>query len=236
MVPENSIVFCLSKSGNSEEIQFLVNLLKLRGVYIIGVCANTESHLAKNASLLLFTPMEKEACPNNLAPTVSTTLQLAVGDSLAVALMHARNFTSSEFAKHHPGGALGKYLFTRVKDILRPNSLAQVNLESSLQEVLMEISSKRMGATTVFNNSQLCGFITDGDIRRYFEKNKISESTEIKALHLMSTKPLSIETNALAVEAFRLMEEKKINQLLVCENLIPVGIIHIHDIIATGIR
>jgi arabinose-5-phosphate isomerase len=236
LVPDEALVFCLSKSGNSPEIQFLVNLLKLRGAFIVGVGTNTNSHLSENANVFIQTPMDKEACPNNLAPTVSTTLQLAIGDAFAVALMTARNFKSEDFAKHHPGGALGKNLFTRVGDLMRKNSLAQVNLTSNLHEVLIEISGKRVGATLVFEKDQTIGIITDGDVRRFIEKNTLHNLNDVRASDLLNPNPSCINKEALAVEAYQMMEVKKINQLVVTENNIPVGFIHIHDILSAGIK
>jgi arabinose-5-phosphate isomerase len=182
------------------------------------------------------TPMEKEACPNNLAPTVSTTLQLAVGDAFAVALMTARNFKSEDFAKHHPGGALGKNLFTRVGELMRKNSLAQVKLNSNLHEVLIEISGKRVGATLVIEEDQTRGIITDGDVRRFIEKNSSINLDQVRASDLLNPNPSYIDKEALAVEAYRMMETKKINQLVVKEQNQPVGFIHIHDILSAGIK
>lgn len=236
LVPDEALVFCLSKSGNSPEIQFLVNLLKMRGAFIVGVGTNTSSHLSENAHVFIQTPMEKEACPNNLAPTVSTTLQLAVGDAFAVALMTARNFKSEDFAKHHPGGALGKNLFTRVGDLMRKNSLAQVKLNSNLHEVLIEISGKRVGATLVIEEDQTRGIITDGDVRRFIEKNSSINLDQVRASDLLNPNPSYIDKEALAVEAYRMMEIKKINQLVVKKQNKPVGFIHIHDILSAGIK
>ena len=236
LVPDGALVFCLSKSGNSPEIQFLVNLLKLRGTYLVGVGSNRNSHLSQHAHIFIETPMEKEACPNNLAPTVSTTLQLAIGDAFAVALMSARNFKSEDFAKYHPGGALGKNLFTRVSDLMRANSLAQVKPSSNLQEVLIEISGKRVGATLVMENQKINGIITDGDIRRFIEKNTPRNFADVQAQELLNSVPSCIDQESLAIEAYRIMESKKINQLVVTANNLPVGFIHIHDVLSAGIR
>ncbi|MFM7722253.1 MAG: SIS domain-containing protein [Bacteroidota bacterium] len=236
LVPDDALVFCLSKSGNSPEIQFLINLLKLRSAFIVGVGTNRSSHLAENAHVFIQTPMEKEACPNNLAPTVSTTLQLAVGDAFAVALMTARNFKSEDFARHHPGGALGKNLFTRVGDLMRKNSLAQVELNSNLHEVLIEISGKRVGATLVIEEDQTRGIITDGDVRRFIEKNTSLNLNQVHASDLLNPNPSFVDREALAVEAYQMMEIKKINQLVVKEQNKPVGFIHIHDILSAGIK
>lgn len=236
LVPDGALVFCLSKSGNSPEIQFLVNLLKLRGTYLVGVGSNRNSHLSQHAHVFIETPMEKEACPNNLAPTVSTTLQLAIGDAFAVALMSARNFKSEDFAKYHPGGALGKNLFTRVSDLMRANSLAQVKPSSNLQEVLIEISGKRVGATLVMENQRIKGIITDGDIRRFIEKNTPRNFADVQAQELLNSVPSCIDQDSLAIEAYRIMESKKINQLVVTANNLPVGFIHIHDVLSAGIR
>ncbi|MFM7618682.1 MAG: SIS domain-containing protein [Bacteroidota bacterium] len=236
LVLDDALVFCLSKSGNSPEIQFLINLLKLRSAFIVGVGTNRSSHLAENAHVFIQTPMEKEACPNNLAPTVSTTLQLAVGDAFAVALMTARNFKSEDFARHHPGGALGKNLFTRVGDLMRKNSLAKVELNSNLHEVLIEISGKRVGATLVIENELTHGIITDGDVRRFIEKNTSLNLNQVHASDLLNPNPSFVDREALAVEAYQMMEIKKINQLVVKEQNKPVGFIHIHDILSAGIK
>jgi arabinose-5-phosphate isomerase len=235
MVQSNSIVFCLSKSGDSPEIQYLVSLLKSMNVVLVGVGANTSSYLAKESTYFIHTPMVSEACPNNLAPTVSTTLQLAVGDAIAVSLMTERGFSKLDFAKFHPGGALGKKLFTTIGQIMRTEALPQVSPDCNFRDLLIEISSKRTGATAVIENGQLLGIVTDGDIRRAVERNANLDS--IKASDLMNTFAKRIQISALAVEGFQLMENNKISQLLVIdEENRYCGIIHLHDLLSAGIN
>jgi arabinose-5-phosphate isomerase len=235
MVQNNSIVFCLSKSGDSPEIQYLVSLLKSMNVQLVGVGANTESFLAKESTYFLHTPMTSEACPNNLAPTVSTTLQLAVGDAIAVSLMTERGFSKLDFAKFHPGGALGKKLFTTIEQVMRADALPRVSSDCNFRDLLMEISSKRVGATAVLENEELLGIVTDGDIRRAVERNVNLDS--LRASDLMNTSAKRIQYSALAVEGFQLMENNKISQLLVVdENGKYRGIIHLHDLLSAGIN
>jgi arabinose-5-phosphate isomerase len=235
MVQNNSVVFCLSKSGDSPEIQYLVSLLKSMNVVLIGVGANTESYLAKESNYFLHTPMTTEACPNNLAPTVSTTLQLAVGDAIAVALMTERGFSKLDFAKFHPGGALGKKLFTTVGQVMRKDAIPQVSPDCNFRDLLIEISSKRAGATAVVQNNELLGIVTDGDIRRAVERS-INLDT-LNAADLMNTSAKRIQKSALAVEGFQLMENNKISQLLVIdEEGTYCGIIHLHDLLSAGIN
>ena len=235
MVQNNSIVFCLSKSGDSPEIQYLISLLKSMNVQLVGVGANTESFLAKESTYFLHTPMTSEACPNNLAPTVSTTLQLAVGDAIAVSLMTERGFSKLDFAKFHPGGALGKKLFTTIGQVMRADALPQVSSDCNFRELLMEISSKRVGATAVLENDELLGIVTDGDIRRAVERNANLDA--LRASDLMNTSAKRIQSSALAVEGFQLMENNKINQLLVVdESGKYCGIIHLHDLLSAGIN
>jgi arabinose-5-phosphate isomerase len=235
MVQNNSVVFCLSKSGDSPEIQYLVSLLKSLNVVLVGIGANSSSYLAKESTLFIHTPMTSEACPNNLAPTVSTTLQLAVGDAIAVALMMEKGFSKLDFAKFHPGGALGKKLFTTIEQVMRTEAVPQVSPKSSFRDVLIEISSKRAGATAVVQENALLGIITDGDIRRAVEKNEHPE--HLTATDLMNSEAKRISKTALAVEGFQLMENNKINQLLVVtESGEYCGIIHLHDLLSAGIN
>jgi len=235
MVQNNSIVFCLSKSGDSPEIQYLVSLLKSMHVQLVGVGANTQSFLAKESTYFLHTPMTSEACPNNLAPTVSTTLQLAVGDAIAVSLMTERGFSRLDFAKFHPGGALGKKLFTTIGQVMRVDALPQVSSDCNFRDLLMEISSKRVGATAVLENDELLGIVTDGDIRRAVERNVNLDA--LRASDLMNISAKRIQSSALAVEGFQLMENNKISQLLVVdESGKYCGIIHLHDLLSAGIN
>lgn len=235
MVQNNSIVFCLSKSGDSPEIQYLVSLLKSMNVNLVGVGANTESFLARESAYFLHTPMTSEACPNNLAPTVSTTLQLAVGDAIAVSLMTERGFSKLDFAKFHPGGALGKKLFTTIDQVMRADALPRVSSDCNFRDLLIEISSKRAGATAVTENDELLGIVTDGDIRRAVERNANLDA--LRASDLMNTSAKRIQSSALAVEGFQLMENNKISQLLVVdESGKYCGIIHLHDLLSAGIN
>ena len=235
MVQNGSIVFCLSKSGDSPEIQYLVSLLKSMNIQLVGVGANIDSFLAKESTFFLHTPMTSEACPNNLAPTVSTTLQLAVGDAIAVSLMTERGFSKLDFAKFHPGGSLGKKLFTTIEQVMRADALPRVSSDCNFRDLLMEISSKRAGATAVVENEELLGIVTDGDIRRAVERN--ANLDVLRASDLMNTSAKRIQSSALAVEGFQLMENNKISQLLVVdENGKYCGIIHLHDLLSAGIN
>ena len=235
MVQNNSVVFCLSKSGDSPEIQYLVSLLKSMNVVLVGVGANTSSYLAKESTYFVHTPMIGEACPNNLAPTVSTTLQLAVGDAIAVALMTERGFSKLDFAKFHPGGALGKKLFTTIAQVMRTDAKPLVAPYCNFRDLLIEISSKRVGATAVVENDVLLGIVTDGDIRRAVERSLNLET--LKASDLMNSAAKRIQISALAVEGFQLMENNKISQLLVVdEEGRYCGIIHLHDLLSAGIN
>jgi arabinose-5-phosphate isomerase len=235
MVQNSSIVFCLSKSGDSPEIQYLVSLLKSMNVLLVGVGANLESYLSKESSYFIHTPMVGEACPNNLAPTVSTTLQLAVGDAIAVAVMTERGFSKLDFAKFHPGGALGKKLFTTIGQVMRADATPQVAPNCNFRDLLIEISSKRAGATAVVEDNKLMGIVTDGDIRRAVERSLNLES--LSASDLMNTSAKRIQISALAVEGFQLMENNKISQLLVIDEKEEYcGIIHLHDLLSAGIN
>ncbi|MFA9220919.1 MAG: KpsF/GutQ family sugar-phosphate isomerase, partial [Sediminibacterium sp.] len=235
MVQNSSIVFCLSKSGDSPEIQYLVSLLKSMNILLVGVGANLESYLSKESSYFIHTPMVSEACPNNLAPTVSTTLQLAVGDAIAVALMTERGFSKLDFAKFHPGGALGKKLFTTIGQVMRADATPQVAPNCNFRDLLIEISSKRAGATAVVEDNKLIGIVTDGDIRRAVERSLNLES--LSASDLMNTSAKRIQISALAVEGFQLMENNKISQLLVIDEKEEYcGIIHLHDLLSAGIN
>jgi arabinose-5-phosphate isomerase len=235
MVQNGSIVFCLSKSGDSPEIQYLVSLLKSMNVLLVGVGANSDSYLAKESIFFLHTPMTSEACPNNLAPTVSTTLQLAVGDAIAVSLMTERGFSKLDFAKFHPGGALGKKLFTTIEQVMRADALPRVKADCNFRDLLMEISSKRVGASAVVENDMLLGIVTVGDFRRAVERNVNLDA--LRASDLMNTSAKRIHNSALAVVGFQLMENNKISQLLVVdESGKYCGIIHLHDLLSAGIN
>ena len=233
MITKNDVLLCISKSGNSPEIKILVPLLKRDSNFLIAMTGNKESFLGKNADFVLNAYVEKEADPNNLAPTTSTTVQLALGDALAVALIEMRNFTANDFAKFHPGGALGKKLLLSVKDILNQNQKPVVKINSSIQEVIFEISNKRLGVTAVLENNEIKGIITDGDIRRMLEKT--TDISLLTAKDIMTLNPKTIDVNSKVEEALNIMESYKITQLVVTSNNIYAGIIHLHDILKEGI-
>ena len=233
MVREEDIIICLSKSGNTPEIKVLVPLLKMRGNKLIALVGNTDSFLAKEADLLINASVEKEACPNNLAPTSSTTAQLVMGDALAVCLLEYQGFSVNDFAKYHPGGTIGKKLYLKVSDLCKSNEVPSVKTDDDIRMVIIEISSKRLGATAVLENDKLVGIITDGDIRRMLEKNTSIEN--LVAADIMSRNPKTIDEETLIVDAFALMRQKNITQLLVMGNNKYSGVIHLHDIIKEGL-
>uniref|UniRef100_UPI0040499925 KpsF/GutQ family sugar-phosphate isomerase n=1 Tax=Flavobacterium sp. TaxID=239 RepID=UPI0040499925 len=234
MVQPNDVIICISKSGNSPEIKVLIPILKNFGNPIIAITGNLSSFLAKNAQHVLDTTVEKEACPNNLAPTSSTTAQLVMGDALAVCLMEMRAFKSQDFAKYHPGGALGKKLLLKVKDLLDEDKKPLVNSRDDIKKVIVEISEKRLGVTAVADDSgKIIGIITDGDIRRMLYKN--DTFLNLKANDIMTVNPKKINSNDMVIDAFSVMESFSITQLLVLDNDAYVGIIHLHDILKEGI-
>ena len=232
-ITPNDIIIALSKSGESPEIKVLIPILLNRKNKIIALTGNTESYLAKHADLVINSTVEKEACPNNLAPTTSTTAQLVMGDALAVTLLELRGFSASDFARSHPGGALGKKLYLRVGDLSDNNEIPKVNPDESLSNVIMEISSKRLGATAVIENDSLIGIITDGDLRRMIEK--FNDYKNITAKDIMTKNPMSIKKNSLVVKALSIMRENNITQLPVVDNNKYIGVIHLHDILKEGI-
>jgi arabinose-5-phosphate isomerase len=232
-VQKGDVVMCISRSGDSPEIKVLVPLLKSMGNTLIGMVGNEKSFLGIHSHYMLHTPIAREACPNNLAPTTSTTAQLAMGDAVAVALMELRGFSSGDFAKYHPGGALGKKLYIKVSDLLGENSAPSVKPTTSIREAIIEISSGRLGATAVVDKNKLAGVITDGDIRRMLEKNQ--DISRIKASDIMIKTPKTIDGQALAAEAFHIMESHNITTLIVMEKSKYRGIVHLHDILKEGI-
>lgn len=233
MIQENDIVICISKSGNTPEIKVLVPLLKRRGSKLVALVSNTNSYLAQQADFILNATVSEEACPNNLAPTTSTTAHLALGDALAVCLLELRNFTSEDFAKYHPGGALGKQLYLKVEDLLA-SQVPQVGPETLLRDVILEISSKRLGATAVVDdNKNLLGIITDGDLRRMLQKE--TNIAQIKAIDIMTRSPKTIDKGEFAVKALQLMQENNITQLVVKEDTRVAGFIHLHELLKEGI-
>jgi arabinose-5-phosphate isomerase len=234
MIQKEDIVICLSKSGNTPEIKVLVPLLKRTGAKLIALVSNRESYLAKEADFILDATIDTEACPNNLAPTTSTTAALALGDALAVCLIEARNFTSRDFAKYHPGGALGKKLYLKVRDICSNNALPIVKEEANIKEIIIEISGKRLGATAVLNDKdELTGVITDGDLRRML--NNFEDTSKIKAKDIMTKSPKTIELDEYAVNALNLMQNLNITQLIAVKNNKVAGFVHIHDLLKEGL-
>jgi arabinose-5-phosphate isomerase len=233
MIQQDDVVICISKSGNTPEIKVLTPLLKQAGNILIGIVGDTNSFLAKQANLVLDTTTAQEACPHNLAPTTSTTAQLAMGDALAVCLLESRAFTSADFARFHPGGALGKRLYLKVGDLAAQNEKPQVSLNTPVKEVLLEITKNRLGAAAVVENSNLVGVITDGDIRRMLEKGQFSETFIAK--DIMGTDPKTIDASALAVDALQQMRSLHISQILVIDNGVYAGIVHLHDLLKEGI-
>ena len=233
IIQENDLVICLSKSGETPEIKVLIPLLRQMGNKMVAIVGNTQSYLAKAADFVLDTTVPKEACPYNLAPTSSSTAQLVMGDALAVALLECRGFTSGDFAKLHPGGALGKKMYLRVSDLFINNEMPEVEPDADLKKVIMEISAKRLGATAVMSKGMLIGIITDGDLRRMLEKN--DQISGITAIDIMTKNPKTIQAGSLVVEALALMRRYNITQLPVLENQQYVGVIHLHDILKEGI-
>ncbi len=233
IILKDDIVLCISKSGNTPEIKSLIPIIKNSGNMLIGMVSNTNSYLAKQSDFVLKANVEREACPNNLAPTSSTTAQLVMGDALAVCLLEMKGFSNEDFARFHPGGTLGKRLFVKVSDILKQNSTPKVSPNASIKEVIIEISENRLGATAVIENNNLKGIITDGDIRRMLESNSNIEL--LSAKDIMNTSPKAIEYNTLAIKAFNIMEDHKITQLIVLKDGKYAGIIHLHNILDEGI-
>ena len=234
IIQEDDVIICISKSGNTPEIKVLVPLIKNRGNTLIGMVSNTDSFLGLQSDYILKSTVDKEACPNNLAPTNSTTAQLVIGDALAVCLLEYRGFSSDDFAKYHPGGALGKKLYMRVNDLYKNNEVPKVLEEENVKNVIIEISSKRLGAAVVLDKSgKVLGIITDGDIRRMLQKYESFEN--LKAKDIMSTNPKKVDHEELAINAFNLMERNNIMQLVVMNGDNYVGMVHLHDILKEGI-
>ncbi|MGS2740080.1 KpsF/GutQ family sugar-phosphate isomerase [Sinomicrobium sp. M5D2P17] len=232
-IQEDDIVICISKSGNTPEIKVLVPLLKNGTNKLIAITSNRDSLLGQQADFILNAYVEKEACPNNLAPTTSTTAQLVIGDALAICLLNLRGFTSRDFAKYHPGGSLGKKLYLRVRDISSVNMKPQVSPDMDVRKVIVEISEKMLGATAVIEGGKILGVVTDGDIRRML--NKYDNINGLTARDIMSENPKSIEADAMAVDAMEIMEKNSISQLLVEEDGEYAGVIHLHNLIKEGI-
>ena len=233
LILENDVVICISKSGNTPEIKVLVPLIKNADNKMIAITGNKDSFLGQKADFVLNTYVEKEACPNNLAPTTSTTAQLVMGDALAISLLEIRGFSSKDFAKYHPGGALGKRLYLRVDDLSSVNQKPMVDPDTDIAKVIVEISEKLLGVTAVVENDEIIGIVTDGDLRRMLSKG--TEFTGFTARDIMSTNPKRIDADAMAVDAMDMMETNGISQLLVEKNGKYVGVVHLHDLIKEGI-
>ncbi|MDU8885446.1 KpsF/GutQ family sugar-phosphate isomerase [Yeosuana sp. MJ-SS3] len=233
LILKDDVVICLSKSGDTPEIKVLVPLIKNAKNKMIAITGNRDSFLGKQADYVLNAYVEKEACPNNLAPTTSTTAQLVMGDALAICLLELKGFSKKDFAKYHPGGSLGKKLYLRVQDISSVNMKPQVFLDTSIKEVIIEISEKMLGVTAVIENDKILGIITDGDLRRML--SKVDNVFALTAKDIMSSNPRRIEADALAVDALEIMEANGISQLLVEENGKYAGVVHLHDLIKEGI-
>lgn len=234
IIQPDDIIICISKSGNTPEIKVLVPLIKSMGNKIIAMHGNSHSYLAQQADYSINCSVEKEACPNNLAPTSSTTAQLVMGDALAVALLECRGFTTSDFAKYHPGGALGKQLYLKVSDLSVNNELPKVSKNTDVKNTIIEITSKRLGAAAVVEDDIIVGIVTDGDLRRMLQNNIPIE--QLKAKDIMSLHPKAIRKDELAVTALNVMKQNNITQLLVVDvNNKYVGVIHLHDLLREGI-
>ena len=234
MIQPNDIVLVISKSGDSSEIKVLVPLINNFGNILIGMVGNLESFLALNSTLVLNTTVQQEACPNNLAPTSSTTAQMVMGDALAVCLMEMKGFKSNDFAKYHPGGILGKKLYLRVADLANKNEKPAVLLTATIKEVIVEMTNKRLGTTVVVSNdNKVLGIITDGDLRRMLERE--NDFTNLIAENIMTANPQKITENSLATEAMQILQQQNITQLVVEDDGKYFGIIHLHDLIGEGI-
>ena len=234
IVQPDDIVLCLSKSGTSPEIIDLVPHIKHRGNKLISITANEEGYLAQASDFVLLTIVEKEACPNNLAPTASTTAQMAMGDALTVCLLKLKNFDANDFAMHHPGGALGKKLYLTVGQIATENMQPQVGLNTTIDQVLDEITTKRLGTTAVIENNQIKGIVTDGDIRRMLKEKR--DIHQLVAKDIMTPSPVLLEEEVLAIKALNIFEEKSINHIIVVNTSGEYkGIVHILDLIKEGI-
>ncbi|WP_087937619.1 KpsF/GutQ family sugar-phosphate isomerase [Algoriphagus faecimaris] len=234
MIQSDDVVICISKSGNTPEIKVLVPLLKRLGSVLVALVSNTNSYLSEQADFTLNATIGEEACPNNLAPTTSTTVHLALGDALAVCLLEARGFTSEDFAKYHPGGSLGKQLYLKVSDVLGNNIIPKVKEDANLAEVIVEISGKRLGATAVVDRGDnLKGIITDGDLRRMLQKSL--DIQHLKASDIMTASPKTISKDEFAIRALNMMRNHNITQLVAMDGDKIAGFVHIHELMKEGI-
>ncbi len=234
MIQSDDMVLCISKSGNTPEIKVLVPFLKRLGNQVIGMVANPDSYLGKHCDFLFHTPIRQEADPNNLAPTASTTAQMALGDAMATALLALRGFTPNDFAKYHPGGALGKQLYLKVEEVFLNNEKPAVLPNATLREIIVEMTSKRLGATAVVDETQkLLGIITDGDLRRMLEKEE--DVSTLNAKEIMTPNPKSVTAATLAMKALQMMRKFSITQLVVVQGEQYLGILHLHDLLREGL-
>jgi arabinose-5-phosphate isomerase len=234
MVQPDDVVMVISKSGDSPEIKVLAPLVKSFGNKLIGMVGNMQSYLALQSDVVLNTTVAQEACPNNLAPTTSTTAQMVMGDAMAICLMETKEFKSSDFAKYHPGGALGKKLYLRVAELVQPHEKPSVKSGASIKEAIVEITKRRLGAAAVLNDrEEVLGIITDGDLRRMLEK--YDSFASLTANSIMSMHPKTIQTESLAVEALELMRKHNINQLIALDKETYAGILHLQDLVREGI-
>ncbi len=232
-IQKDDFVICISKSGNTPEIKVLIPLIKKYGNKIAAITGNKNSFLGKNVDFVLNSYVEKEACPNNLAPTSSTTAQLVIGDALAICLLDLNDFSSKDFAKYHPGGALGKKLYLRVNELAEANEVPSVKRDTLIKDVIIEISKKRLGTTAVIENEFIVGIVTDGDIRRMLEKN--SNINQLKAEDIMGKNPIIIDGDTMAIKALEIMKKNDITQILITKNDKYIGVVHFHDLIKEGI-
>lgn len=233
IIQHTDVVMCISNSGNTPEIKVLVPMLKSLGASLIGMVGNANSYLARQADYLVHASVEQEACPGNLAPTSSTTAQLVMGDAIAIALLECRGFSRNDFARYHPGGALGKQLYLKAEDLYLRNEKPRVDSSAGIQEVIIEISGKRLGATAVLEQDRLVGIITDGDLRRMLQNRSGFE--QLTASDIMSKNPKTISKDTLAADALQIMRRNNITQLLVVDQEVYTGIVHLHDILNEGI-
>ncbi|HOY38620.1 MAG: KpsF/GutQ family sugar-phosphate isomerase [Bacteroidales bacterium] len=235
IVQEHDIVLCISKSGNTPEIKVLIPLIKRLGNTLIGMVSDISSFLATEADYVIKATVAHEACPNNLAPTSSTTAQLVMGDAMAVCLLELKGFTTEDFARYHPGGSIGRKLYMRVSELCKQNQVPKVSIHDKVDVIIMEMTSKLLGATAVIdNNENLVGIITDGDLRRMLQKN-LAVISELTAQDIMSRNPKTIDESELAVKALRILEENSITQIIVTSRSNYLGMVHLHDLIREGV-
>ena len=233
LIQKDDIIICISKSGNTPEIKALVPFIKKTNNKLIAITGETKSYLSDKSDIVISSYVDNEACPNNLAPTTSTTAQLVVGDAIAVCLVKLRGFSSDDFAKYHPGGNLGKRLFLKVEDLIDTNILPKVDVSDLMKDVIIEISNKMLGIAAVLDKNKIVGVITDGDLRRQLLKSQ--DISKVKAVEIMTKNPKIIAKNLLAAEALIIMKKNKISQLIVAEKNIYIGVLHIQSLIKEGI-